>query len=123
MSNEEISIFGDGRILRDYLYVDDLTDAFICIASCEQAYGEVYNVGSGIPISFIDVAEKIIKIASKGKIKYTEFTSERKALEPGDYYADISKIKKVCGWFPITPLDLGIKKTIEYYNKYKSAYW
>ncbi len=123
MDNEEISIFGDGRILRDYLYVDDLTEALIKIAECEQAYGDVYNVGTGIPLSFIEIAGKIIGTAGSGKIKYTKFTSERKALEPGDYYADISKITKLSGWKPVVSLESGIERTIDYYRKHKSAYW
>lgn len=123
MDNGVIPIFGDGRILRDYLYIDDLVDSLASIALCDNAYGEVYNVGSGIPTSFIDLAEKIIEIAGGGKFDYTEFTSERKALEPGDHYADITKIKKASGWQPKTSLAEGIKKTIEYYRKNKQKYW
>jgi UDP-glucose 4-epimerase len=123
LDNETISIFGDGRILRDYLYIDDLTEALIMTAACDKAYGEVFNVGSGIPVSFIDLAKKIIKIAGTGSTKFTEFTTERKALEPGDYYADISKIKKIVMWEAKTSLDDGIKNTIQYYRKYKKYYW
>src|SRR5205085_3244866 len=92
MDNEVIPVFGDGRILRDYLYIDDLIDSFIATALNEEVYGEVFNVGSGIPLNFIDLAKKIISISGTGKTDFTEFTSERKALEPGDYYADITKI-------------------------------
>lgn len=123
MDNEIIPIFGDGRILRDYLYIDDLTESMLAIAGSEKVYGEVYNIGSGVPLSFVDLAKKIIEIAGTGKVDYTEFTSERKALEPGDYYADISKIKAAIGWKPEISLDDGIKRTIEYYKKYRSHYW
>ena len=123
MDNEVIPIFGDGRILRDYLYIDDLIDSMIAIAQNEKAYGEVYNVGTGIPTSFIELAEKIINISGSGKTDYTEFTSERKALEPGDYYADITKIKNTINWQPKTTLEQGISKTIDYYKKNKKHYW
>lgn len=123
MDNEVIHLFGDGRILRDYLYIDDLTDSLLAVALNDNAYGEVYNVGSGVPLSFIDLANKIISIAGSGSIDHTEFTAERKALEPGDYYADITKIKNTIGWEPKIPLDEGIKRTIEFYKKYKSKYW
>lgn len=123
MDDETISIFGDGRILRDYLYVDDLVDVLIKSALTEKTFGEVFNIGSGIPTNFIDLANEIICIAKRGKIQYTEFTTERKALEPGDYYTDISKIKKFTGWNPKTSLDMGIRNTIDYYTKYKSNYW
>jgi UDP-glucose 4-epimerase len=123
MDNDVINIFGNGSILRDYLYIDDLIDSMICIMQNGNSYGEVYNVGTGMPLSFIDLAKKITQIAGKGSINYTEFTEERKALEPGDYFADISKIRKDTGWKPSTKLDEGIKKTIEYYSTNKKYYW
>jgi UDP-glucose 4-epimerase len=86
MDNETIPLFGDGRILRDYLYIDDLTESLVATALSDNVYGEVYNIGSGIPVSFIELANKIIEVSGKGKVDYTEFTTERKALEPGDYY-------------------------------------
>jgi len=123
IDDEMIPVFGDGRILRDFLYVGDLVDCFLEVAACEPAYGEVFNVGSGIPISFIDLAKKIVEIAGKGKVAFTEFTQERKEVEPGDYYTDISKIKRVAGWKPETTLEEGIRRTIEFYRKFKNEYW
>jgi UDP-glucose 4-epimerase len=123
MDNEVIPIFGDGRILRDYLYIDDLSESLISIAQCDNAYGDVFNVGSGVPLSFVELAKKIIDITGTGRVDYTEFTTERKALEPGDYYADITKIKNTIDWSPRITLDDGIKKTIEFYKKNKKHYW
>ncbi len=123
MDDETIPVFGDGTILRDFLYVGDLVDCFLKAASCPQAYGEVFNVGTGIPINFIDLAKKIVEIAGSGRVDFTEFTPERKEVEPGDYYTDISKIKKVVGWEPTTSLDEGIHRTVEFYRQYKDQYW
>jgi UDP-glucose 4-epimerase len=123
IDDEVIPVFGDGRILRDFLYVDDLVECFLRIATCDQAYGEVFNVGTGVPISFVALAKKIVEIAGSGRVAFTEFTQERKEVEPGDYYTDISKIKQTVGWKPATALDDGLKKTIEFYRKYKREYW
>lgn len=123
IDDEVIPVFGDGRILRDFLYVDDLVECFLQIATCDQAYGEVFNVGTGIPISFIALAKKIVEIAGSGRVAFTEFTQERKEVEPGDYYTDISKIRKMVGWRPRIGLDDGLKRTIEFYRKYKKQYW
>jgi UDP-glucose 4-epimerase len=123
IDNEIIPVFGDGRILRDFLYVDDLVNCFLQVVTCSPAYGEVFNVGSGIPISFIDLAKKIIEIAGMGKVAFTEFTKERKEVEPGDYYTDISKIKRVVGWKPETDLEEGLRRTIQFYREYKKEYW
>ena len=123
MDGEKIPVFGDGRILRDFLYVDDLVECLLKVAMTDGAYGEVFNIGTGTPISFNQLAQKIIEITGTGKVKFTEFTQERKEVEPGDYYADISKIKKITGWKPHTSLDDGISKTVAYYKKYKGKYW
>ncbi|MCX8118183.1 MAG: GDP-mannose 4,6-dehydratase [Desulfobacterota bacterium] len=123
IDDQAIPVFGDGRILRDFLYVDDLVDCFLQVAACPQAYGEVFNVGTGVPISFVELAKKIVEIAGTGRVIFTEFTKERKEVEPGDYYTDISKIKRVVGWSPKTDLEEGLRKTIDFYRRYKKEYW
>jgi UDP-glucose 4-epimerase len=123
MDDETIPIFGSGKILRDYLFIDDLIDSLLLIAQCEKSYGEVFNIGSGVPLNFYDLAKIVIKTAGSGKSDFTEFTKERKALEPGDYYADISKITKLIDWKPKVSLEDGIKKTLAYYKKNKKYYW
>jgi len=123
IDDEVIPVFGDGRILRDFLYVDDLVDCFLQVALCEAAYGEVFNVGTGIPISFIDLAKKIVQVAGQGKVTFAEFTQERKEVEPGDYYTDISKIRRTVGWEPGTGLEEGLRKTIDFYRRHKKEYW
>lgn len=123
IDDEVVPVFGDGHILRDFLYVDDLVDCLLRVATAARAYGEVFNVGSGVPINFIELAKKIVKITGTGKVTFTEFTQERKEVEPGDYYTDISKIKRMVGWEPKTDLDEGLRKTIEFYRKFKKEYW
>lgn len=123
LDNEEIPVFGDGRILRDFLYVEDLVDCMLKVAASDEAYGKVFNVGTGIPVSFFDLAERIVAIAGMGKTRFTEFTQERKEVEPGDYYADITRITRTTGWQPATSLEKGIAKTIEFYRKHRKQYW
>jgi UDP-glucose 4-epimerase len=123
IEDEQIPVFGDGRILRDFLFVDDLVECFLRVAGCAAAYGEVFNVGSGVPINFIDLARRIVAIAGTGRAAFTEFTQERKEVEPGDYYTDISKIRRIVGWEPRTGLDEGLRRTIEFYRKHRSEYW
>jgi UDP-glucose 4-epimerase len=123
IDDERIPVFGDGRILRDFLFVDDAVECFLKVADCPQAYGEVFNVGTGIPYSFIDLAKKIVEVAGTGKTAFTEFTQERKEVEPGDYYTDISKIKRVVGWEPRIGLDDGLRQTIQFYREHKKEYW
>ena len=123
INGEMIPVFGDGKIVRDFLYVDDLVECLLRVASSNVAYGEVFNVGTGVPTSFIDLAKLIVEVAKTGSHGFTEFTQERKEVEPGDYYTDISKIKGMVGWEPQVGLRKGLERTIEFYRKYKSYYW
>lgn len=118
-----IPVFGDGTILRDFLYVDDLVECMLVLALTEAAYGEVFNVGSGIPVSFFELARTIVDVVGTGRVDFAEFTRERKEVEPGDYYADISKIKRVTGWAPRTALSDGVGKTADFYRIHKKEYW
>jgi len=123
IDNQDIPVFGNGLILRDFLYIDDLVNALLICGLCEEAYGLVFNIGSGKPINFIELAKLIIGLAGSGNFKFTDFTKERKEIEPGDYYTDISKIKRIVGWSPKVDLENGIVKTLDYYRAYKKYYW
>lgn len=123
LDDAEIPVFGDGRILRDFLYVDDLVDCLLTVALKEAAFGEVFNVGTGVPVSFLEIAKKIVEVIGTGRVQFAEFTTERKEVEPGDYYADISKIARLTGWVPKTSLEEGIRRTASYYRKYRKEYW
>jgi UDP-glucose 4-epimerase len=123
MDNEDVPVFGNGHILRDFLYVDDLVRCLLMVAATDGAYGEVFNIGTGTPINFLDLASKIVEIAGSGRVTFTEFTQERKEVEPGDYYADIAKVVRIVGWKPSTPLDEGIATTIAFYKSHRKEYW
>jgi UDP-glucose 4-epimerase len=123
LSRETIDVFGDGRILRDYVYVADTVRAFLAVALTQACYGEVFNVGGGVPTSFIQLAQLIVEVAGEGSVRFTEFTRERQELEPGDYVADASKIAAAVGWKPEVPLREGMIRTIAYYREHGRYYW
>lgn len=123
MDDATIRVFGDGQILRDFLHVDDCVDAILKIATCDEAYGEIYNLASGIPVNFVDLAESIVRVAGSGRWEFAPFSPERKAQEPGDFYADVSKIKDRIGWTPQIGLEEGLARTMVFYRKYRGEYW
>lgn len=123
MDDQTIQVFGDGSILRDFVYVDDCVDAILKAAVTEKAYGEIFNVGSDIPVSFLELVKKIVDVADRGKWQFAEFSPERKAQEPGDFYSDISKIESVVGWRPGTELEEGLAKTCDFYKRNREHYW
>lgn len=123
IDNETIKVFGDGSLLRDFLYIDDTVEAILLCAATEEAYGEVFNVGNDHPSSFLELAKTIIEVAGTGRWEFAPFSPERAAQEPGHFYSDISKIRRIVGWEPKSSLAEGIRKTVEYYRQYKTHYW
>jgi UDP-glucose 4-epimerase len=123
MDDDTIQLYGDGSILRDFCYVDDTVEAIVKSAITKEAYGEIFNVGSDIPVSFLELVKTIVTVANKGKWVFAEFSAERKAQEPGDFYSDITKMRKIVGWQPTTTLEDGLAKTIEFYAKNRDFYW
>lgn len=123
MENKKLTIYGDGSQMRDYIYIDDVADAFIQSAINKNAFGEVFNLGSGVGTRFIDMVHTIVDTVGKGEIVNVPWPAEWKNVETGDYISDISKIKNAIEWEPKIPLKEGIKKTYDYYKYNKSFYW
>lgn len=123
MDEAPIQVFGDGSILRDFCYVDDCVDAILRAAITEAAFGEIFNVGSDIPVSFLELVKTIVEVGQQGSWQFAEFSAERKAQEPGDFYSDVSKIAKFTGWKPTTDLKTGLAQTFDYYRKHRDHYW
>ena len=123
IDGQPIQVFGDGKIVRDFVYVQDCVDAICACAGAEAAYGEVLNVGDDAPSSFRELAETVVAEAGAGSWRLAPFTPERAAQEPGDFCSDISKIRRLAGWRPTTSLREGIRRTIDYYRASKSHYW
>jgi len=123
MEGKEITIFGDGSQMRDYIFVDDLANAFISASITDKTSGEVFNVGSGTGTKFKDMVENIIKIVGKGKINFVPWPDNYLNVETGDYITDIAKNKSYLDWYPQCDLKTGVLKTFEYYSTYREYYW
>lgn len=132
LDGETVELFGDGKQIRDVNYIDDVAEALLLVGKSDKGWGQAYNLG-GTPVSLVDFVKKTINIVSSirnevrprknNKIVLRPFPANRKQIEIGDYRADYTKIKKTYGWSPKTSLEDGIRKTIDYYQKYKNYYW
>ncbi len=123
MENRTIRVFGDGSQVRDYIYVEDLADAFIAASVTEECYGHALNLGSGRGTRFGEMVETIVRVAQSGTIEYVDWPPEYVNVETGDYITDIGKIGAFTGWRPQTGLEDGIAITFEYYSRNRSHYW
>lgn len=108
--NSPLTIFGDGKQVRDVLYIDDLVDVLLSVKEkIDRTKGEVYNIGGGPEntISLLELLDYLEELSGRG-IEYS-FDDWR----PGDqkvFYCDISKAGKELGWKPkISPKE-GVKR-------------
>jgi len=92
LDNEVITIFGDGLQERDYLYIDDVVDAFLQLAKGGQS-GEVYNIGNEERITLIGMIDTVLNEVGSGSKKNIPWPENYQKNETGSYIADTSKIK------------------------------
>jgi len=103
-------IWGSGEIYRDYLYIDDLTEALYMTME-RGAHNRLFNVGSGKKLSVNEILETIEKVTGK-KIATLKRNENRQEIDCN--VLGINKIGKEFGWRPGTDIESGIRKTWEW---------
>jgi nucleoside-diphosphate-sugar epimerase len=116
-------LYGDGTQVRDFVYVDDTVRALLLAPITPGAAGQVFNIGSGRPVSLREIAETLISITRRGNIEYVPFPEDAKRIEIGDYVADVHKITEVMDWRPRVSLREGLERSIRYYEAFREQYW
>jgi GDP-L-fucose synthase len=115
--NTPVSLWGSGKPMREFLFVDDLADA-VCFALENKLKENLYNVGTGVDITIKELAETIQEITGhKGEIIWDNTKPDgtpRKLM-------DVSKMKNE-GWQASTDLEDGIQKTYEWFLQNSENY-
>jgi nucleoside-diphosphate-sugar epimerase len=114
LADQPIPIYGDGLQQRDYVYVDDVSEALVRLAEQDAADGRAFNVGSGAGTALIDMANAIIHSAGGGSISHVPWPRLAEQLETGDFIADVTRIEREIGWRPSTSLSDGLARTVAY---------
>lgn len=103
---QSIPVWGDGSVVRDYLYIDDLSEAFTIAVNSENLTSGEYNIGSGVGYSLNDVISLISKTsAERARI---EFGTAR-SFDPPAIVLDSRKFQTF-GWKPKISLEIGIRE-------------
>lgn len=116
LSDKKLPVYGDGRNVRDWLYVEDHCRAIDLILQ-KGRVGEVYNVGGHNERANIDVVKTILKELGKSE-ELIEYVTDRKGHDRR-YAIDPTKIQTELGWQPETKFEDGIKKTIKWYLEHR----
>jgi len=112
--DRQITIYGNGKQVRDILFIDDLFQCFYKIVSnMDQLKGNIFNIGGGIihTLSLLELLDKLETLLDK-KIEY-RFHEPR----PGDqpiYISDIRKAEQLINWSPQVAVDEGLEKMVEW---------
>jgi len=115
IKGQNLKIHGDGDQIRSWCYISDLIDATLLCLTKKEAIGEVFNIGNPKgTITILNLAEKIIYLAD----------STSKVVHVPKNYVDVEiripsveKARKLIGFEPKVDLNMGLKKTIEWYRK------
>ncbi len=116
LNNKKIPIYGTGKNIRDWIFVEDHCDAIIDVLIKGKS-GESYNISAGNEIDNITIIEKILTIIKK-PLENIEFVEDR----PGHdfrYSMDSTKIRNELGWVQKEKFEDGLKKTVDWYLENK----
>jgi len=116
LAGQNLTVFGDGKQTRDFVFIEDNINATIAAMESEKTNGQTINIGNGRETTVIELAEAIIRLTGmEGKAKpecYPEREGEIRRRCP-----DVTKMNKILGYKTKFSLDEGLKKTIEHYRK------
>ncbi len=113
LKGEDIVVYGDGSVVRDFVYIDDVVEAVIKIANGNSAH-KIFNLGSGYGTSILEVLKTIEKVLG---IHLNIIFQEGRSVDVPINFLDISRYEECYGKLNPICLEEGIKKTAEFMKK------
>jgi nucleoside-diphosphate-sugar epimerase len=117
-----LEIFGDGKQLRDPLYVDDVVDGMLRAGAAEKLASRVYNVGGPEALSLAKIAGVLTGLAEAKPLVYRGFPEEASRIDIGSFYADSTRALRELKWQPKTSLAEGAARTLDYFRQHLYEY-
>lgn len=114
LTNQDITIYGDGSQTRSFQYIDDLLEGMVRMMENEQHFVGPVNIGNPCEFTIRELAEKVLQLIpeSSSKLIFKALPSD----DPRQRQPDISLAKQTLGWEPYIALEDGLKKTIDYFR-------
>jgi nucleoside-diphosphate-sugar epimerase len=109
------------EFVRDFIYIDDVLDAYESALNLRNPSGKIFNIGSGQQHSVGEVVDGIIKILGN-EVKYESGNPKLWKSEPAFWQADIQKAKSELCWEPEYSLESGLSATIDWFKVHKELY-
>ncbi len=113
LRNEPITVFGDGSQTRSFCFVSDLVNGLIRLMDTPDDFVGPVNLGNPEELSIYELARRVIElIGSSSKIAYKPLPED----DPSKRRPDIRLAKEKLGWEPTVDLEIGLKRTVEYFD-------
>ncbi len=112
MRGEPIKIFSDGEQARDFVHVKDVARAWCDALDNPASYGQVINLGTGVPTSVNQLADLVLTAFGHTRASYPVEYHEAHAGDMRDSAADITRAGQLLGWSPVIPVGQGMAETI-----------
>ena len=117
LTNEPITVYGDGEQTRCFCHVDDVVEALVGLAELDDAPAEVFNIGSTDEVTMLELAKEVLAVT--GSSSSIELVPYDQAYAPGfedmrRRVPDLSKINRLLGWEPTKSLAEILKSVTEY---------
>lgn len=118
MRGEPIEVYGEGKMARDFTFIDDIVDGVVGVLDHPPAQGghEVYNIGDSSPVGLMEMIATLEGHLGREAIKIM------RPMQPGDVtatYADVSKLNAVTGYAPKVPLAEGLGRFVDWWRGWK----
>jgi dTDP-glucose 4,6-dehydratase len=122
LSDEPLTIHGDGHASRDWLYVDDDAEAIeaVIAADVDAVAGEVFNVATGVDISVSEIADRVLDVMGKPRELKTHVPERPGQVDR--HIGTVQKARDVLGWHARTSFDEGLERTVAWYRD-NEAWW
>jgi UDP-glucose 4-epimerase len=120
--NQPLQVYGDGRQLRDPMYIDDAVEAFLLAGVAPIYTTRSYNVGGAQALSITEIAETAVAVAGTPGVEYLPFPEEVRQIDIGSYTTDSALIQDDFGWRAGIRFDEGIARALDYYRENLGRY-
>ncbi|MBN1481267.1 NAD-dependent epimerase/dehydratase family protein [candidate division KSB1 bacterium] len=117
MTGRDITVYGDGKQTRDYIYIDDVVDAFMRASLLSTADNDIFFIGSGVETLFIDMVKQVIQAVGRGRYVHVPFPPERESIDIRKFVITFAKFQKATGWHPKVDLTTGVQRTVDFYRR------
>jgi CDP-glucose 4,6-dehydratase len=120
LRNQRFKIRSDGEFIRDFLYVEDAAEAYMCLAEKlaedHKLAGEAFNFGLGLRLTMLDLVAKILAMMDRTDLD--PIVQNIASSEVREQYCDPSKAHVRLGWTPRCGMEEGLRRTIEWYRTF-----